>query len=314
MSTDPQDAITIFFRVQPNDGQCFTSSGVLLWFISFIVISCTWTLLFGSLDFRRIARHLSLPPFKSKLRNYIVCLAGSLLWNISMTVLTAWILSSDSDSSAPLRYIVMAWFARPLPGAATLLSSLFDHNAFRANFQEIIFVESLYALPPIYLLGTIASESIHFSAQASEYLAQDAHYPLGFHMLRAGAAVDLLAWILLILALGILVIVLNDEGTSQLWARKDGRIIWPFLGLCLLRCVGGGLLWGGSVLLNPGNFCPTEKMITKVTVLWAFVPLVDVLWRAVWGVDPKGDSQRDGERWSSLSYILTHITSRFHKE
>jgi hypothetical protein len=34
-------------------------------------------------------------------------------------------------------------------------------------------------------------------------------------------------------------------------------------------------------------------MITKVTMLWAFVPLVDVLWRGVWGVDQQARRERE---------------------
>jgi hypothetical protein len=288
MSTSPQNAITVFFNVTPDNGQCFNPPEVFLWFISMTAISCTWSLLFGSLDFRNILRHVQIPLFEDKSANFFISLTGSLVWNIAMSVLTAYILTTGGlASSAPLRYLLMAWFCRPLPGAATLPTSLFDYNAFRANLQEIIIVESIYALPPIYLFGTIASESIHFGARAEYYLAQDKHYHFGFALLRGGAAVDLLAWILLIFVLGSIVSVLMEEGISKSLARKDDRITWTLLALCVLRCLGGGLLWVGSVQLSPANFCPTKSMITKITLLWTFVPLVDVVWRGVWGVEQK---------------------------
>jgi len=296
MSTPPQDAITIFLNVTPDNGQCFNPPEVFLWFTSMIVISCTWSLLFGSLDFRKILQRLKIPLFEDKSINYCISLSGSLVWNIAMSVLTAYILTTGGiASSASLRYLLMAWFARPLPGAATLLASLFDYHTFRANFQEVILAESIYALPPIYLFGTIASESLHFRSKAKYYLAQDKHYHFGFALLRGGAAVDLLAWILLIFILGGFVFVLMDEGVSKLWARKDNKMKWPWplLALCVLRCLGGGLLWVGSVQLSPANFCPTKSMITKITLLWTFAPLVDVLWRGVWGVDHQKDDREE---------------------
>lgn len=287
MST--QNSLTIFFQVGPDNGQCFNPPEVFLWFISMIVISCTWSLIFGSLDFRKLLRKLPIQLFEEKFTNFFISLGGSLVWNISMTVLTAHILSLDGlGNSAPLRYLLFSWFARPLPGAATLLASLFDYNAFRANFQEIILVESIYSLPSIWLFGTIASKSIHLTIQAPDALGQDYSSSAGFDMLRGGAAVDLLAWIILLFVLGLLIYVLVGEGVSQLWARKDERITWPLLGLCLLRCLAGSLMWVGSVQLSPLNFCPTESMITKITLLWTFVPLVDVLWRGFWGTEEKG--------------------------
>jgi hypothetical protein len=294
MSTSPQDAITIFFNVAPDSGQCFNPPEVFLWFISMIVLSCTWSLLFGSADFRKLLQHLQIPLFEDKSTNFIISVTGSLIWNISMSVLTAHVLTTGGiETSAPLRYLLFSWLVRPLPGAATLLASLFDYNAFRVNFQEIILVESIYALPAVYLFGTIASESIHFGSQASDYLAQDHHYSFGFSMLRGGAAVDLLAWILLVFTLGGLLSVLIGEGISKMLSRTDGRITWPLLTLCALRCLGGGLVWVGSVQLSPTNFCPTKSMITRITLLWTFVPLVDVLWRGIWGVDQKDSRERD---------------------
>ena len=216
-----------------------------------------------------------------------------------MSVLTAYIfdtglLDTENDGYiSPLRYLLMAWMARPLPGAATLMTSIFDYNAFRTNLQEIILVESLYALPPIYLFGTIASKSIHFTSRASDYLAQDNHYFFGFTLLRGGAAVDLLAWILLLFVLAGIALVVTEEGLRKTIARRDDRITLGLLVLCVLRCLGGGLLWVGNVQLSPRNFCPTKPMITKVTLLWTFVPLVDVLWRGVWGVDYQIDDSED---------------------
>jgi len=211
-----------------------------------------------------------------------------------MSVLTAYILTAGSDdTTAPLRYLLMTWMARPLPGAAMLMTSIFDYNAFRANLQEIILVESLYALPPIYLFGTIASQSIHFIARAADYLAQDNGYFFGFTLLRGGVAVDLLAWILLLFVLAGIASVLLEEGIQKMIARRDDRITLTPLVLCVLRCLGSGLLWVGSVQLSPTNFCPTKSMITKVTLLWTFVPLVDVLWRGVWGVDHRTDESED---------------------
>jgi hypothetical protein len=293
MSTDP-NSITIFFKVTPDKGQCFNPPEVFLWFISMIVISCTWSLLFGSIDFRRLLRHLQIPLCEDKSTNFFISLTGSLVWNISMSVLTAHILTAGGlSSSAPLRYLLMAWLCRPLPGAVTLLISVFDYNAFRANFQEIIFVESIYALPPVYLFGTIASKAIQFSKQWKYYLAQDKHFHLGFTLLRGGAAVDLLAWILLIFVLGVIIFVLTEEGMSKSLARKDDRITWALLVLCVLRGLGGSLLWVGSVQMSPGNFCPTKSMLTKITLLWAFAPLVDIVWRGVWGVEHQKDGRKE---------------------
>ncbi|KAH8588777.1 hypothetical protein B0O99DRAFT_693080 [Bisporella sp. PMI_857] len=294
MSTSPQSAITIFFNVTPDDGQCFNPPEVFLWFISMIVISCTWSLLFGSFDFRKILQQLNIPLCAAKSTNFFISLTGSLVWNISMSILTAYILTTGGlESSAPLRYLLMAWFARPLPGAATMLASLFDYNAFRANLREIILVESIYALPPIYLFGTIASQSIKFSSRAQYYLAQDKHYHFGFALLRGGAAVDLLVWIILIISLVAISFILMEEGILEMSVYEDDMITLKLLTLCVLRCLGGGLLWVGSVQLSPANFCPTKLMIKKITLLWTFVPLVDVLWRGVWGVDQKYDGGGD---------------------
>src|SRR5450756_2453617 len=111
MSISSQNAITIFFNVTPDNGQCFNPPEVFLWFISMIVISCTWSLLLGSLDFRKLLRRLQIPLFEDKSTNFFISLIGSLVWNISMSVLTAHILTTGGlASSAPLRYLLMAWF------------------------------------------------------------------------------------------------------------------------------------------------------------------------------------------------------------
>lgn len=288
------NAITVFFYVTPDNGQCFNPPEVFLWHISLIVLSCTWSLLFGSLDFRKLLQHLQIPLFEEKQINFTISLTGSLIWNVSMTVLTAHILTTGGvETSAPIGYLFSSWLARPLPGAATLLVSLFDYNAFQDNFREIVFVESIYALPAIWLFGTIAMDSTQFSSQASDYLAQDAQYGSGFSMLRGGAAVDFLAWILLLIVLVILVLLLIGEGMSKTLLGKGGRIIWALLALCVLRFLGGALIWVGSTQLYPTNFCPTQLMITRVTMLWTFVPLVDVLWRGFWGIGQQGRRERD---------------------
>ena len=288
------NAITVFFYVTPDNGQCFNPPEVFLWHISLIVLSCTWSLLFGSLDFRKLLQHLQLPLPEEKQINFIISLTGSLIWNISMTVLTAHILTTGGvETSAPLHDLFFSWLARPLPGAATLLASLFDYNAFQDNFREIVLVESIYALPAIYLFCKIAGDSIQFRAQAADYLAQSAQYGSGFSMLCGGAAIDILAWLLLLAMLGILLLPSKGERMDKTLLRKGARIYWCLLALCVLRFLGGALIWVGSVQLYPANFCPTKLMITRVTMLWTFAPLVDVLWRGVWGVDQKDSRERD---------------------
>ncbi len=142
-----------------------------------------------------------------------------------MTVLTAQILTTGGvETSAPIGYLFSSWLAGPLPGAATLLVSLFDYNAFKDNFREIVLVESIYALPAIWLFGTIAMDSMQFRSQASDYLAQDAHYGSGFSMLRGGAAVDFLAWVLLLIILVILVLLLKGEGMSKTLGGKRAAL------------------------------------------------------------------------------------------
>src|ERR1035438_10451373 len=87
------NAITIFFDVVPDNGQCFNPPEVFLWHISLIVLSCTWSLLFGSLDFRKLLQHLQIRLFEKQI-HFIISLTGSLILNISMTVFTAHILTT----------------------------------------------------------------------------------------------------------------------------------------------------------------------------------------------------------------------------
>lgn len=289
MSTSPQGAITIFFTVVPDDGQCFSQLEVFLWFTFMIAMSCTWSLICGSRDFRQKLRFNSIHRHES--RNFFISITGSLVLNASMSVLTAHILTTGGQASpTPLRYLLMAWLTRPLPGVATLLVSV-DYNRFRANLQEIILVESIYAVLPIYLFVSIATQSTKFSSRAHDYLSQNKHYHLGFALLRGGVAVNLMAWIILIFGLVVMARTAMKQSISVLWSKNGSGITAALITLSVLRSLGGGLIWVGSVKLSPLNFCPTNSMNHNIMLLWTIVPLVDVLWRGFMGVESLEDDR-----------------------
>jgi hypothetical protein len=274
--------LTAFWKVQPDNGVCLNSSTVSLWFIAFSALSATWTILLGSRDFRGLLSRIKyFPPFERNAENTIFCITGSISIHVSMSIVTAKLLV-EGQESASLRDLWMAWTLRPLPGMTTFFVGLFDLHAYLPNYLEMILVESYYSLAGIALIGTIAQDTTKFASQAPVYLSESKHYKLGFHLMRAGSAIDMLHWIIMIFLLATPFI---------LWLTKEREYFAPqrrfespmreiMLGMCALRTFGGFLIWNGVILLNPGNFCPTEQMISRVTILWTFVPLADHFVRA----------------------------------
>jgi len=275
--------LTTFWKVQPDYGVCLNSSTVSLWFVAFSAISATWTILLGSKDFRGLlSRNKHLPPFKRNTKNTIFCIIGSISIHVGMSLVTAKLLA-EGQESASLRDLWMAWTLRPLPGMTIFFVGLFDLYAYLPNYLEMILVESYYSLAGIALIGTIARDTTKFASQATIYLSESKHYKLGFHLMRAGSAIGMLHWIIMIflLATPFILWLRNDREYFAPQRRFESPMREMMLFMCALRTLGGFLIWNGVILLNPGNFCPTEQMISKVTILWAFVPLADHLWRAV---------------------------------
>ena len=97
--------------------------------------------------------------------------------------------------------------------------------------------------------------------------------------MRVGAVLGLIVWVLslaFVLALCLL------RRTSFPATSESVRLQAFCVLLSLGRIIVGFLLWSSALKLDPGAFCPDEKTITGLTVLWAFVPALDHFWRALY--------------------------------
>lgn len=98
--------------------------------------------------------------------------------------------------------------------------------------------------------------------------------------MRVGAVLGLIVWVLslaFVLALCLLRWT-SFPVTSESVHRLQAFCVFLSLG----RIIVGFLLWSSALKLDPGAFCPNERTVTGVTVLWAFVPALDHFWRALY--------------------------------
>jgi hypothetical protein len=189
-----------------------------------------------------------------------------------MTVGTAFVMH-DGHGSFPSN----AWFARPLPAYPILFTTFFDSWTYLNNAKEVLFIESLHSILLVGIVGDVAKNTKHFASRAPAYLSVNGSRRLGFRLLQAGSALGLLGWIISFVVLLLWLGVVTDEVVSFKMMSSD----WNFLVVMgFFRLMSCFFLWGGALLLDPLIFCPTERMIIGVTVMWTFAYLVDQLWRA----------------------------------
>jgi hypothetical protein len=291
---DPLQDLTKYWSIYSDGGQCQNYTDTLLWFVSIWVMTGLWALLLGNRDL-----HLFLRKkwglgnvFSSKTISCVWSCGGSSVLHIGMTIVTGYIFGGADNILNP----TLAWFIRPLPTLPTVMLTTFDGGAFQQSNEEMLMTEIFYSIFPIALIGKIASLTLTLSKDASTYSGQIGSYGQSIALLQGGSAVDMLAWILNLVNLAYLVTALKQTN------RAIGLV-------CVaLRLLGGFLVWSGATLMIPSVFCPTNYMISVVTVIWGvFVPVVDHLWRAALKYEP--DASPSSVLGHASSDTISHYTA-----
>jgi hypothetical protein len=173
----------------------------------------------------------------------------------------------------------LLWVSRPLATALVTWLSIANRDAYQDNAREVAIVDSLYGLLSTYLFGSVA--------HAANVWPGDVPAPA--RLARAGSALWLLA---LVLSIGVLlwylvghlrgngssrVLSADDSGKSSKGFAQHLPWIWFFLdGIRLAAC---WLLWAGLLFSDKTAFCPSQRAVARVTVIWLVVPFIDCLWR-----------------------------------
>jgi hypothetical protein len=273
--------------------QCQSASIVLLWFMSMFTLTAIWLLLLGSRDLRRYIdkRAMEILPFQRFSHIvYLRCavgIAGSLLLQIGFTIWTARIFAYG-QSYVELESIAMGWFLRPLPALPCLLVIAFDGKRFNETFQEMLVVESFLTLIPLAQMWHIVLAMSSFTSSSKAYLSSSSNYRLGSRLLLTGAGLAIVVWVYVfavvsstLVAWGIRRNQKYRTGRAKVCTNRQKRLLGILaLAMGSIRLLGSFLLWGGAILLDPVAFCPSSVMMRDVTLLWAFAPVLDNLWRA----------------------------------
>ena len=272
----------LFWQVHQGNGECQTATSISLWFISLWVLAAMWSLILGAKDLQAWIRKIVGSPLqKSPTARQLLSICGSTALQVAMTVITAVMLRSSSPPGTyppHLWRLVMAWFIRPLPATAVSLVSLvspsvYIHNAAMQQVSEGIY--GLVAIGPY----TILARHLNPTADSSSTLP-DHQSTKGLHMLQAGAILGLGLWCFCLFG-GIW------AGTAVQRRFHDNpkkrfyyaAVIFSVFNLC--RVFSGFLIWNGAMLLDSDSFCLNARTMGDITALWAMVPVLDHLYRAV---------------------------------
>jgi len=272
----------LFWQIHQENGECQTATSISLWFISLWALAAMWSLILGAKDLQAWIRKIVGSPLQeSPTARQLLSIGGSTALQVAMTVITAVMLrgSSPLGTYPPhLWRLVMAWFIRPLPATAVSLVSLVSPSVYIRNAAMQQVSEGIYglvAIGPYAILARHLNPTVDSSSTLPDHQSKK-----GLHILQAGAILGLSLWCICLLC--------------GIWAGTDvqrrfhdnpkkrfyyAAVIFSVFNLC--RVFSGFLIWNGAMLLDSGSFCPDAKTMGDITALWAMVPALDHLYRAV---------------------------------
>jgi hypothetical protein len=252
-----------------------------------VVLSCIAFLTLGAKSIRAslsLTRLLS-SNFVSDHPRFLPCISiiGSLLIHAGATVVTAVVLAASNAATTaepPLSRMILLWPSRPLASAFIAWLSIADRKAYHDTAREVAIVDSLYSCINIYLFCSVAKIT---NVRPSDV-------PAPARLARAGSALWLLAFVL---SLGAVVWYVADNRThtsSRLpsadednngknWMNFANLLPWIWFLLDSIRFLACWLLWAGLLFTDETAFCPSQRALAGVTVIWLVVPFLDCLWR-----------------------------------
>lgn len=283
-----------------NSSTYWPSSAVCLWLISLWTLTAFWTLIIGNTHFGgRYRRWLGLRSATASTRQALLdreragmrsadavreeeandltalSLAGSVSLLLAASLASAGILHSTGPGSS-LANLFGAWLVRPLPSMLVLCLALVNPESYIDNAFELLIVEACFGLLSVWPFADVAHNTLPMALDARFYLQEHPTADLGVRIMRAGAALGLLAWVVLLLS----IVPLVGYGTGARQTPKSRSILFLFCSsYSFVKVLSSFLLWGGALVVSPDIYSPNRKGMVGVTILWAVVPAIDLLWR-----------------------------------
>lgn len=294
-----------------NNSSYWPSSAVCLWLVSLWTLTAFWTLILGNTHFgSRYRRWLGLRlPTASTGQAFFemeragirrgdaareaeaydlsaLSLGGSVFLLLAATLASAGILHSSGPGSS-LHDLFGAWLVRPLPSMLVLCLALVNPDSYIDNAFEMLVVETCFGLLSVWPFGDVAQNTRPMAGDAQSYLYENPTAALGVRIMRAGSAFGLLAWIILLLS--IVPFVILGTGARQTPESRSALFLYCFC-YNFVKVLSSFLLWGGALVVSPDTYAPGRKGMVGVTILWAVVPAIDLLWRHSFRKWHNGDS------------------------
>lgn len=274
-----------------------------------MVFACSWTLIAGPNDIRAAIRKAAEKLFSpldeddpsATTKRMCLSLGGSLVLQITMAIATAAMLWANPDAGSTRPAFVhplWAWLVRPMPATAVAIMAVISPAEYMENVVEIQVVEVLIGLLAVGLYGSVMLKTFSsFDGTRYTDLASNSPAYQALQRLQAGTVFGFITWIItwIILLITLLYRAIPELMHQLRGPRRAGRrrhipstdkartraLIKVVVVLFnIAKLIAGFLIWGGTLALDPDVFCPKKETITGITVLWAFVPAVDQLWRA----------------------------------
>jgi hypothetical protein len=284
------------------------SSAVCLWLVSLWTLTAFWTLILGNTHFGSVYRRwLALhSPTASTGQAFFemewagirrrgvtrandlsaLSLGGSVFLLLAASLASAGILHSSGPGSS-LGDLFSAWLVRPLPSMLILYLALVNSESYIDNAFEMLVAETCFGLLSVWPFGDVAQNTRPMAADAQFFLSENPTAALGVRIMRAGSAFGLLAWIILLFAIGSFVIL--GTGARQTPESRSSLFLFCFC-YGFVKVLSSFLLWGGALVVSPDIYAPGQKGMVGVTILWAVVPAIDLLWRNNFRKWHNGDS------------------------
>jgi hypothetical protein len=283
-----------------NSSTYWPSSAVCLWLISLWTLTAFWTLILGNTHFGgRYRRWLGLRSATASTRQALLdreragmrsadavreeeandltalSLAGSVSLLLAASLASAGILHSTGPGSS-LANLFGAWLVQPLPSMLVLCLALVNPESYIDNAFELLIVEACFGLLSVWPFADVAHNTLPMALDARFYLQEHPTADLGVRIMRAGAALGLLAWVVLLLS----IVPLVGYGAGARQTPKSRSILFLFCSSYgFVKVLSSFLLWGGALVVSPVIYSPNRKGMVGVTILWAVVPAIDLLWR-----------------------------------
>lgn len=263
-----------------SHGTCRSASFVGLWFVNLWTLTALAVLTLGRTELRTYIHQFINIPFPADTTpsaKRIVSTFGSLAIQVLSTVVTSAILRANLTFSHSL----LIWFSRPLPATAIAAVS---HLGCQLSYEEYQITERLYGIGALALYGSLWTTAFNPPPAAKTFLAASKFQEHSLQMMRAGIVLGMLFTICSLA----LVCAVTPGARNRLssWLGVFPNHLRPknlLRGLMIcnaMRMMAAFLIWSGALRLNKAAFCPTARNIVSVTMLWAFVPVAELLWRA----------------------------------